>query len=191
MDIVRIDKLTNERWLNLYGVTFRHNDHTGRWVYASRKDPDKRTNKADAVVIVPILRMPDQPAQLLMLREYRIPIAGYNHGLPAGLFEEGEDIETTIRRELLEETGYELARIKKISPAVYSSTGMTDESAIMAFVDVTQPVDCKQCLEASEMIEPILLDFAQVCNLCEQREVVIDAKAWLVLYMYQQLGQLV
>lgn len=190
MEIVRTEKLTDERWLNLYAATFRHGDHTGRWVYASRKDPAERTDAADAVVIVPVLRFPHEPPRLVMIREYRVPIGGYNYGLPAGLFEKGESVEETVRRELLEETGLQLVKVKRISPKLYSSTGMTDESALLVFVDVVATEGSIQQLESSEVIEPVLLDYEQVCTLCDDPEIGIDAKAWAVLYLYQQLGRI-
>ena len=39
--------------------------------------------------------------------------------------------------------------------------------------------------------EHVLLDFAGVCRLCDDKEARIDAKAWVTLYLYQQMGQLV
>ena len=45
-------------------------------------------------------------------------------------------------------------------------------------------------LEASEDLEVLLLDFDQVCRLCDDPEASIDAKAWTVLYLYQKLGRL-
>ncbi len=191
MEILKVEKLTNERWLNLYACHFQHQAHHGRWVYASRKEPDQPHQRADAVVIVPILHVPAQPPRLVLQKEFRVPIRGFNYGLPAGLLEEGESIEDTVRRELHEETGLELVRIKKISPVLYSSTGMTDESAYLVFVDVALPPQPRaQALEGSEIIEVILLDHAEVCRLCEHPDLPIDAKAWTVLYLYQQLGHL-
>ena len=55
MDILKVEKLTHEKWLNLYAATFQHGDHDGRWVFASRKpgdDPYKIAERCDAVLIV-------------------------------------------------------------------------------------------------------------------------------------------
>ena len=38
-------------------------------------------------------------------------------------------------------------------------------------------------------LEVVLLDFAEVCRLCDDRTARIDAKAWATLYLYQQLGR--
>ncbi len=37
MKIHQLEKLTDEKWVNLFAVTYEHNGHTGRWVFASRR----------------------------------------------------------------------------------------------------------------------------------------------------------
>ena len=191
MHIHKIEQLTHEKWLNLYAAAFEHNGHTGRWVFASRKPQPNRDRAADAVVIVPILRQPGEPPRLAMVREFRVPVGDYVFAFPAGLLESGESIEDTVRRELMEETGLEVVAVKRVSPPLYSSSGLTDESAAMAFVDVRATPESLPKLEASEDIEVLLLDYAGVCRLCDDPTARIDAKAWATLYLYQQLGQLV
>src|SRR5438132_364382 len=137
MDIKHLDKLTNEKWLNLYAATFENRGHTGRWVFASRKDqPLAGTLACDAVIIVPVLRNPNEPPRLVLLKEFRVPIAGYMFALPAGLVDPGESIEEAVRREMAEETGLEVVALKRISPTLLSSAGVSDEAVVMVFVDV-------------------------------------------------------
>jgi ADP-ribose pyrophosphatase len=192
MKILSIEKVTNEKWVNLFAATFEHNGHQGRWTFASRKkQPHVGEHKADAVVIVPVLREEGKPDRLVMVKEFRVPIGGYSYAFPAGLLEEGEAIEDTVRRELREETGFEVSAIKKVSPVLFSSTGLTDEAAVIAFVDARTTPEAKQHLDHSEDLEVLLLDFGQACALSEKEDVNIDAKAWSVLFLYQQLGQFV
>jgi ADP-ribose pyrophosphatase len=191
MRITTLDKLTNEKWLNLFAAGFEHNAHTGRWVFASRRQhPHTGKLVNDAVLIVPILRNPGEPPRLVLIREFRVPAGGYVYGLPAGLLEVGESLEEAVRRELREETGLEVVAFKRITQPLLSSSGMTDESAAMAFVDAQGPPDARLSLEASEDIEVHLLDYPAVCRLCDDPSVWIDAKAWNALYLYQQLGTL-
>jgi ADP-ribose pyrophosphatase len=191
MKILKVDKLTNEKWLNLFGAEFEHNGHQGRWVFASRKPAPFQDTGADAVIIVPVLRVPGEPPRLVLIKEFRVPIGGYNFGFPAGLLEPGETIEATVSREMLEETGLEVTRIKRITPPLFSSSGMSDETAAMAYVDVQRTEKGIAAPEQSEDIEVMLLDYAAVCRLCDDPQVRIDAKAWTTLYLYQQLGQIV
>lgn len=191
MHIQKIEQLTDEKWLNLYAAAFEHNGHNGRWLFASRKPQPNADRAADAVVIVPILHEGKMPPRLVMVREFRVPIGAYVFAFPAGLLEAGESIEDTVRRELLEETGLEVVAVKRVSPPLYSSSGMTDESVAMAFVDARAMPEMKPKLDASEDLEVVLLDHAGVCRLCDDPSARIDAKAWATLYLYQQLGQLV
>jgi ADP-ribose pyrophosphatase len=191
MHILKVEPITNEKWLNLFAATFEHEGHHGRWVFASRKAHPHRDRAGDAVVIVPILRMPNEPPRLVLVKEFRVPVGDYVYGLPAGLLEKGENAEDTARREMLEETGMEVVAIKRVTQPLYSSSGMTDESAAMAYVDVRTTSQTQPKLEASEDIEVVLLDFAGVCCLCDDASARIDAKAWMVLYAYRQVGQLV
>jgi ADP-ribose pyrophosphatase len=191
MHIDKVEKITNEKWLNLFAATFEHNGHSGRWLFASRRAKPYAEHGGDAVVIVPVLRMPGEPPRLVMVKEFRVPVGGYVFAFPAGLLEPGESIEETVRRELLEETGMEVVAVKRVTQPLYSSSGLTDEAVAMAFVDARTTPLTKPKLEAAEDLEVVLLDFAEVCRLCDDKEARIDAKAWASLYLYQQLGQLV
>ena len=85
MRITHVEKLTNERWLNLFAARYEHNGHQGRWVYASRKSGPGQGQRVDAVVMVPVLHAEGEPAKLVMIREFRIPINDYSLAFPAGL----------------------------------------------------------------------------------------------------------
>jgi ADP-ribose pyrophosphatase len=191
MHIDKVERITDEKWLNLFAATFEHNGHTGRWVFASRKARPGAGGSGDAVVIVPVFRPTDGPPKLVMVREFRVPVGDYVYAFPAGLLEKGESVEETLRRELLEEAGMEVVSIKRVTQPLYSSSGLTDEAVAMAFVEARATPQTRPKLEASEELEVVLLDFDEVCRLCDDRSARIDAKAWATLHMYQQLGRLI
>jgi 8-oxo-dGTP pyrophosphatase MutT (NUDIX family) len=69
----------------------------------------------------------DDDDRVLLLRQYRHPVAHRLWELPAGLRDvDGEPLLTTAQRELAEETGYR-ARIWHTLVDVFSSPGMTNE----------------------------------------------------------------
>ena len=190
MKITHLEKLTSERWVNLFAAAWEHLGHTGRWVFASRREKPHAGPHNDAVVMVPVLRNPGEPPRLVLVREFRVPVGDYVIGLPAGLVEPGEEIEEAIRREMREETGLEVTAVKRVTQPVYSSSGLTDEAAAMTYIDVRGHDGVKPSPEASEDIEVLLLDYEGVCRLCDDRGVLVDVKAWLVLATYQALGKL-
>jgi ADP-ribose pyrophosphatase len=191
MNILDVQKLTDERWVNLYAAQFEHNGHKGRWVFASRRSQPEAPAGGDAVVIVPVLKEPGKEPRLVLIKEYRVPVGGYLYALPAGLREADESAEVAARRELMEETGLQITAVKRTSPLMFASAGLTDESAHLIFVDAAITPDGKAKLEASEELEPVLLDFAGLCKLCDDATARFDVRAWMVLYLYQQLGQIV
>ncbi|HZV07046.1 MAG TPA: NUDIX hydrolase [Gemmataceae bacterium] len=196
MHIHKIEQLTHEKWLNLYAATFEHNGHSGRWMYASRKPQPavptgtKPVPPADAVIVVPVLRMPNEPPRLVMVKEFRVPVGDYVFAFPAGLIDAGESIEDAARRELLEETGLEVTAIHRITQPLYSSSGLTDEAVPLIFVDARSTPQSQTKLDASEDLEVVLLDFDGICRICDDCSLKISARAWPILYMYQQLGRL-
>ena len=191
MNIQKVEKLTDEKWLNLFAATYENRGHTGRWVFASRRPrPHAGGPPGDAVLLVPVLRNPGEPPRLVMVKEFRVPVGAFVYSFPAGLLEPGESLEETVRREMHEETGLEVVAIKRVTQPLFSSSGMSDESVAFAFVDVRGTPDPDHLPEQSENIQVLLLDHAGVCRLCDDTSLLMDAKAWAVLYLYRQLGKL-
>ena len=191
MDIKKSHKLTRQKWLNLFDIEFR--DKNGRnksWQMASRQNEPKcmtgNFSIPDAVVIAPFHV---DRKKIVLTREYRVPLGGFEYGFPAGLVDDGESIAEAARRELKEETGLEVTRILKSSQPVYSSAGMTDESVAMVFVECTgRPSN--EANTDSEEIEIMLASQAEVAVLIEDPEIKFDAKAWLVLSRFAESGRL-
>ncbi|AEB95477.1 MAG: NUDIX hydrolase [Metallosphaera sp.] len=74
-----------------------------------------------SVVLVPLLE-----DKVIMIKQYRPVIGKWIYEFPAGTIDEGEDPETTAKRELIEETGYEAGSLTKLL-SFYPSPGITNE----------------------------------------------------------------
>jgi len=189
MEIRGADKLTNLEWLNLFNVDYIDQDGRHRsWQIASRSKSPKcitrKFNMPDAVVIVPFHRAENK---VVIIKEYRVPLADYEYGFPAGLIDPGETIEQAAQRELQEETGLMVTRFLKISAPLYSSTGMTDESVAMVYAECNgQPSTAGN--KGSELIEVQLLTRSQASQMCENPALKFDVKAWLVLVRFAEKG---
>ena len=191
MSIRDYEKLTAEPWLNLFRITFGDQEGKNRsWQMASRADIPKCINgkfaRPDAVVIA---AFHSDTKKMVVCREYRVALADFEYGFPAGLIDEGETIEDATRRELMEETGLTLTRMVDVSPILYSSAGMTDESVAMVCVTCRgEPSTAGN--QGGEQIEVILASAQEVGRLCREPGLKFDAKAWLVLSRFAATGRL-
>ena len=184
-----IKKLTEQPWLNLYDVEYSSKDGSPHhWLMCSRKDkPVVDAATPDAVYIAAILAAP-QGNRLVMTREFRVTIDDGEYGFPAGLIDENETIESTVRRELKEETGLEVVTIHHVSPPVYSSAGMSDECCCMVLVTATG-TPSTDLNEAHEQIEVLLYDVDDIRALLGSKKK-IAGKAWGLLYHFAVTGRI-
>jgi ADP-ribose pyrophosphatase len=187
--VVKWQKLTDEQWLNLFAVSYRDpSDRTRQWQFASRRPAPKCVSGdfggPDAVVIAAFHA---DKQQMVVTREYRIALADFEYGFPAGLVDPGETPQEAAHRELAEETGLRATRLVFAGPPIYSSVGMTDESVSMVYVECTGAPSAEGN-QGSEQIEVLFVGPQQAKRLCEDPKIKFDAKAWLVLSVYGRTG---
>jgi ADP-ribose pyrophosphatase len=189
--IIAAQPLTTARWLNLFKVDYHLAGRGGRsWVVATRRELPRcvtgRFETPDAVIVA-AFHVPT--AKIVVTREYRVALADYEYGFPAGLVEADESAESAARRELREETGLEATRVLGTSPCLYSSAGMTDESMVLVYTECEgQPSTAGN--DASEIIEVLFLSPLEAGRLCGDPTVKFDAKAWLVLSHFAATGRI-
>ena len=182
----------SDGWIKKYVLTYAMPDgSTDQYESASRKDIEAyrcelegrakgKAASADAVCIVP----QTADGKLVLIREFRYPLNSWCIAFPAGLLEAGEELATCVDRELREETGYALRAdvaeaIDPLPQPGFSSTGLTDEAVHVVFAQVEKVADAQP--EASELIEPFLLDIADVPRFLAENATPIGTRAQLVL----------
>jgi ADP-ribose pyrophosphatase len=193
MKILGFDKLSDAPWLNLFQVTYRLEGRNPReWTLATRRTIPRcasgRFETPDAVIIAALHRTHQK---LVVIRECRVPLAGFEFGFPAGLVDSGESVEEAARRELMEETGLSVVRFLKTSPPLYSSAGMTDESVSLVFVECDGEPSAAFLEKGSEQIEVMFVSTVEAERLCADPTLKFDARAWLVVAHFAATGRLI
>jgi len=191
--LVDIEQVS-DGWIKKYVVTYEmSNGSMHPYEVASRKGLEtfrshleanaagQQSNNADAVCIV--ARTPRDT--LVMEREFRYPLNSWVIALPAGLVDPGEDVIACADRELSEETGYEVipgsaARI--LPQAGYSSTGLTDETVQVVFVEAERVLEAHA--EPNELIEVFELPIADVRRFLDKNTLPIGTRAQLILELF-------
>ena len=79
-------------------------------------------NHPGAVIIAPLL----SANTVLFMRQYRPALKKYIYELPAGTVDPGENLLSTAKRELIEETGYRTKKITKLGK-IYPVPGYSTE----------------------------------------------------------------
>jgi ADP-ribose pyrophosphatase len=190
MKITDSTVVSKSKFVTLVAVTYEdRKGNTKHWHMVTRAEHPKcitgKIQRPDAAIIVPFHRREDK---LVVIKEFRVPVGGYQYGFPAGLLDPGEDLAVAAGRELHEETGLDLVRVYRHSPAIFSSAGITDESIAMVFAEVEgTPGTCHN--EDSEDIEVFLLDRDEVQDLMHRTDIVFGARAWLVMDAFVRMGK--
>ena len=141
-------------------------------------DMVSRTNSTDAVMIIPFYG-----DKLVVTREFRVAVGGWEYSFPAGLIDAGESAEAAAHRELYEETGLEIRKILAVSPPVHNSPGLSNEAVTLIYAEVGGTVS-QEHLEESEDIETLFLTRDEVAALMYDQNKHIGAKAWIEFYHF-------
>lgn len=183
MKINDITKLTNYKWLNLFEIGYT--DNTGNnnaWLMASRRQQPLSAEGAEIPDAAIIIARHAETRKLVLLREFRVILNGWQYAFPAGLLDEGETVEIAAAREFYEETGLTLTKIIKVSPPLYSSAGMTDETISLVLAECRgMPV---KLMGRSEEAETLLVTRQEARDIMADADVAFDARAWLGLLLF-------
>ena len=193
--IQNLKSLVETKFVSLYDVEYKNkNGEKKHWMVSSRKDKEELEkiyleNKEDKIDAVVICALHKDENKLVLINQYRVPINKYIYELPAGLVDNNEDVETSVRRELKEETGLDLISINKINSKdkLYLSPGMTDESVAFVYCLCDGEITDKY-QEEDEDIKPLLISKEDAKNILKSKDC-IDIKAYLMLQMFENLGE--
>ncbi len=186
-------------YLTMYERTYKHKEREHKHFFVSRSKtasgpagvhtPDK---KPDAVIIVAFHRDDSKDnrsyhePKLVLTDEFRVPIGTREISFPAGIIENGEAPQIAAVREMFEETGLTFVP-KVVSPVLYSSAGMTDESCCVV-IGTAEGTPSADNLEEAEDIHTMLLTRDEVGTLLERTDAVFSKVAWPFLWNFKFNG---
>lgn len=190
-NVEKVTQITHNRFLNYYELsTVKRTGGKGRYFMASRasgiEELDLTTgeNKPDGVVIFSLAG--EKKDRIVLVRQYRYPIAGYIYELPAGLIEKNENYREAAVREMREETGLTFTPLD-VDPmyerAFYNSVGMTDESCNLVYGYCEGTVS-RDGLEDSEELDVVLADRDEARRILSGERVAANCAYMLMQFIH-------
>ena len=135
MKLINFQKVRDGKYLKNYELTYQNKaGKEKKYEIVSRRELagiDDIGGKTSGVSIVATCE-----DKMLLLHEFRMGVNRFVYNLCAGMIEAGESIENCIARELYEETGLKIKRIKKILPPSFAAVAFSDTTTYIAFVEV-------------------------------------------------------
>lgn len=186
--IIDIEKITNEKWMNLYRIKYK----TWDYLLASRKPIDRlvvTTKKVstDGVRILPYFEK-NGKTYVIFIKEYRNPLDKYIYAVPAGLVNYAEEPMQSAIREVEEEIGASVKKIEKISCNLFSSPGMIDESLILYKAEVV--LDKRQELEPTEDISIKIVALEDIPKFLDQPDFCMASYLMAQIFYYQEMSKI-
>lgn len=135
MELLGFEKVKDGKYLKNYELTYRNKaGKEKKYEIVSRNEipgPEQIGKKVSGVSIVAYYE-----DKMLLLREFRMGVNRLIYNLCAGMLEEGESMEECIQRELYEETGLSVKKVRQILPPSFAAVAFSDVKTQIAFVDV-------------------------------------------------------
>jgi ADP-ribose pyrophosphatase len=132
----------------------------------------------DVVAVVPLLQTKD----VLLVRQYRLPVARTLLEVPAGGVDAGESSEEAAQRELGEECGQQADRMERLG-GFYASPGFCSEFIHVFLATQLRPLRARP--DPDEEITVVRLPLAEALRLVRQGEI-RDAKSIIALMWTSQ-----
>lgn len=129
-------------------------------------------NHPEVIAVLPLL----DDGRVVLVQQFRKPAEKVLLEVPAGAVDSGETPEDAVRREMIEETGFRVGSVKKLS-SFYTSPGFTTE---LMHLYEARGLEPGEPTEETDQIEVVLMTPEEALRRVESDEVA-DAKTLLAL----------
>ncbi len=184
MKCIGFEKVRDGKYLKNYEITYLNRQgREKKYEIVSRRDlegPQDLGKTPSGVSIVAT-----QGERLLLLREFRMGVNRWIYNLCAGMVNPGETMEECIARELMEETGLQVQRLKQILPPSYAAVAISDTVTCVAFVETKGELSDRG-LSPNEEIQAAFYTKEQVRRLLAEES--FSSRAQLAAYFFAESG---
>jgi len=179
-------EILSDNWYTLRKITFEYTKPDGTVEVQSREAYDRGNGAV-------ILLYNQLKGTVILTRQFRLPtyindnISGMMIEACAGVLD-NDDPETCIRRETMEETGYEINEVRKVMEAYMTPGSVTEKLHffIASYSSAMKKGEGGGVDQEHENIEVLEMDIDQALKMISQREI-IDAKT-IMLLQYVKLN---
>lgn len=183
MKLINFEKVRNGKYLKNYEITYLNKQgREKKFEIVSRNELKSAEDLGRQPSGVSIIATCEE--KLLLLHEFRMGVNRTIYNLCAGMIDQGETIEDCIARELWEETGLKVARIKKILPASFAAVAISDTTTYIAFVEVEGQIE--DHTSDNEQITASFYTKEQVKMLLESEP--FSSRAQMAAYYFAEYG---
>lgn len=159
--------LDSYKWIQLQKIQYQDPKGVVREYEKVTRQTTSKSTSIDAVIVIPLLKSPNLPTKLLLLKQFRPPLGKVCIEFPAGLIDDSDaTILDAAKRELKEETGYSITKVLRESTVAYSDPGLTDASCVIltCIVDLSKKENQNVTpqLEDDEFIEMFEVELSEL-----------------------------
>jgi 8-oxo-dGTP pyrophosphatase MutT (NUDIX family) len=123
--------------------------------------------------------------QILLVQQYRHPVQQYSIELPGGFIDANENPEHAIKRELLEETGYEFNEVFYLGTTA-ANPGVLNNFTKLFLATGGKKVKAQE-LDANEEIDIMLKPIEEVKQMLSNSEFIQSMHALCLFYGFEKL----
>jgi 8-oxo-dGTP pyrophosphatase MutT (NUDIX family) len=129
-----------------------------------------------------------EDGEALMVKQYRHPVDEVLLELPGGFIDENESPEAAMKRELIEETGYEFASVEQVGIIAANPGVLNNYTAL--FLAKGGKQTGKQNLDHNEEIEIITIPLNELKTMFLENKIVQSLHANCIFYALRKMGEL-
>ena len=171
-------------------------EYINRHIYfTARRD---RCLRNDGVIVDPyfVVELPTAATafaltadnKVVLVKQYRHPISTVALETPGGFVDEGEAFDTAMKRELLEETGYEFEQVEYLGKFA-ANPGVLNNYTEMFFARGGKKT-AEQTLDHNEEIDILELSMDELLQLIEEKRIVQSMHVSTIFYALRYLDKI-